>query len=118
MSDAEKIEQVIEREEFMVRELRSDVGRMTVAAALRRAGIRDEASIVANALLTREDSVPLPMTVADGVIAYLTNAIEAGTEVRRAALKNAIEEERRKGWDLPLDRMHEEAVEDGVEGEP
>lgn len=92
MSDPEKIEAVIAREEDFVRFLTCDVMRHTLAGALRRAGVRDEAAIVANALLTREDTAPLPMLMADGVIAYVKAAVEGGIEVRRAALREATDE--------------------------
>lgn len=92
-ADRRKIEDVIADEEAFIRFLRSGVFRLTLAAALRRAGVRDEAQMVANALSSREDGVPLPMTMADGVIAYIAAAIEAGTGVRRSALevRNAAE---------------------------
>lgn len=86
---AAKIREVIEREEFMVRTMRSDIFREELAYALRRAGVRDEAQMVANALLTREESAPLPTTMADGVVAYLTQFLEHGIGVRRAMLGRA-----------------------------
>ena len=86
MTDQEKLAEIIAGEEFMIRQLNSDLGKVLLASALRRAGVRDEAEIVTNALLTREESAPPPYLLAEGVVAYLTAALEAGLVVRRAAV--------------------------------
>ncbi len=87
--DDEQIKKVIAHEEFMVEMLRSDLGRQLVAFALRRAGVHDEAPLVANARFRPDYQLPLPKIVADGVIAHITNTLEQGIAVRRAALGKA-----------------------------
>lgn len=81
----QNVREVLAAEEAFVRMLRSDVMRVVVASALRKAGVRDESEPLAGSGIHEADS-PLPLALADAVLEYITRSLEAGIVVRCAAL--------------------------------